>query len=46
MMVVVVALGVLLRLEKTLTNLLNEGITVVEERVDRLGLSCPRSVRQ
>jgi hypothetical protein len=46
MMVVVVALGVLLRLEKTLADLLKEGIAVAEERVDRLGLSYSRSVRQ
>jgi hypothetical protein len=45
-MVVVAALGVLLRLEKMLADLLKEGIMVAEERVDRLGLSRSRSVQQ
>jgi hypothetical protein len=45
MMIVVVALGILLHLEKMLMDLLKEGIMVTEEHVDRLGLSRPRSVR-
>jgi hypothetical protein len=37
----VVTLGVLLSLEKTLTNLHDEGVTVTQEGVHRLYLSSP-----
>jgi hypothetical protein len=44
--VVVLALGMLLGLEKTLANLHEEGIAIAQQRVHRLCLSCPCGVRK
>ena len=45
-MLIVVALGVLLRLEKTFVNLLKEGITITKQRVHGLCLGHPDGVGQ
>ena len=46
MVLVVVPLGVLLRLEKTLVNLLQERVPIPQHGVHRLCLGCPLLVRK